>query len=78
MLMSTFSKKNLIVFYLATKGMESGDLSAILHFRVLSMLIVKLPRKSAEMLEWLEKKNLWPRNPTFHTIPVQGIESQVL
>ena len=45
------SIKNLIVFYLAAKGMGSGDRSAIL-----SILIAKLPRKLAEILEWLDKK----------------------
>ena len=47
--MGTLSINNLIVFYIAAKRMESGDLSAILH--MLSMLIDKLPRKSAEMLK---------------------------
>ena len=50
-LIGTSSIKNLIVFYLAAKEMGSGGRSAIL-----SMLIAKLPRKTSEMLEWLEKK----------------------
>ena len=49
--MSTSSIKILIVFYLADKGMGSGGRSAFL-----SILIAKLPMKSAEMLEWLDRK----------------------
>ena len=42
--MGTSSIKNLIVFYLAAKGMGSGGRSAIL-----SMLIAKLPRNQQRL-----------------------------
>ena len=68
-----FLKKELNCVLSSYKG--NGKWGSKCHFEHVDSQTAQEISRDAGMVG---EKNLWPRNPTFHTIPVQGFESQVL